>query len=398
MKRFLVLAFGVMFSLAGSHNALAGGPSLEHYHYYRNIQMPPQSEETTAVVYPDFDFLQSVRDDFSDVQIVNQLNDEVRYDLAIREGGYLKQVRVIGTSSNKDGASAGVLYDDDALTTYTFDESIDREEPSWALFDLGRLVPLRQITLYVPDNASVWTFQVKAGTTRDNLRTVIGERSLQVHTTFTVPPLARYVWIGFTGRNLKVDDVLFFAHEQAQISFPVQPEESYRIFYSSPELTSIRFRKKTGTFVEGGYEAILSREKENDQFPKDFDQDGVQNEEDNCPYEANARQEDTDEDRIGDVCDNAPKLKNTNQYDSDRDGVGDVGDNCPFEKNSGQADRDRDGIGDICDEIDRVESDEEYLENSKGFSFPPMTPLNATVLGLAVLAIFLIGMLVTRRK
>ena len=117
----------------------------------------------------------------------------------------------------------------------------------------------------------------------------------------------------------------------------------------------------------------------------DDDEDGIPNDEDNCPDDANADQADLDGDGIGDVCD--PDIdgdeytndvdcddRNGNIYqlltgfiDGDNDGYGtgeamdicsgdalpsgyaDVGgDNCPVDENADQADTDEDGIGDAC--------------------------------------------------
>jgi hypothetical protein len=65
----------------------------------------------------------------------------------------------------------------------------------------------------------------------------------------------------------------------------------------------------------------------------DFDDDGVVDITDNCPYCANPIQEDTDVDSVGDACDNCPEDANGVQADGDEDGVGDVCDNCPTKPN-----------------------------------------------------------------
>ena len=56
----------------------------------------------------------------------------------------------------------------------------------------------------------------------------------------------------------------------------------------------------------------------------DDDDDGVPNEDDNCPGVANRDQLDRDNDGLGDLCDNCPDEANPQQEDGDDDGIGDV--------------------------------------------------------------------------
>ena len=81
----------------------------------------------------------------------------------------------------------------------------------------------------------------------------------------------------------------------------------------------------------------------------DSDEDGIPDEEDNCPQTANPAQMDTDGDGRGDECDNCRETPNADQADADADGVGNVCDNCINQANADQADTDEDGVGNACD-------------------------------------------------
>ncbi len=71
----------------------------------------------------------------------------------------------------------------------------------------------------------------------------------------------------------------------------------------------------------------------------DTDNDGIPDEEDNCPTVSNDDQADFDNDGIGDGCDS----------DIDGDGVDNDVDNCPGTPNEDQLDFDGDDVGDGCD-------------------------------------------------
>ena len=55
---------------------------------------------------------------------------------------------------------------------------------------------------------------------------------------------------------------------------------------------------------------------------EDEDNDGMLNQDDNCPLVANNSQRDRDDDGIGNPCDNCPEIPNFDQADEDSDGVG----------------------------------------------------------------------------
>lgn len=75
----------------------------------------------------------------------------------------------------------------------------------------------------------------------------------------------------------------------------------------------------------------------------DQDEDGVPDEEDNCPETPNEDQQNSDSDPHGDDCDNCPQDDNEDQADSDGDGIGDVCDLC----GNGQLDPDEPCDGDV---------------------------------------------------
>ncbi len=124
----------------------------------------------------------------------------------------------------------------------------------------------------------------------------------------------------------------------------------------------------------------------------DIDDDGVPNEQDNCPYVKNPDQRnsdfspdggdacdlDDDNDTIPDVEDNCPLKSNFQQNDNDNDGIGnacdddddndgvpDTLDNCQYAANSDQADLDNDGLGDVCDDDDDGDGVPDGVDNCK---------------------------------
>ena len=104
------------------------------------------------------------------------------------------------------------------------------------------------------------------------------------------------------------------------------------------------------------------------QYADDFDDDGVEDGQDNAPFNFNPDQVDTDGDGIGDAADFCPNAaapggiqRDTDgdgqgdecDDDADNDGIANASDNCPLIINPApQADTDGDGDGDACDDND----------------------------------------------
>jgi len=95
----------------------------------------------------------------------------------------------------------------------------------------------------------------------------------------------------------------------------------------------------------------------------DYDDDGIEDPYDNCPWVANPEQLDDDGDTVGTACDSCPVDINPDQLDLDGDllgdlcdpdldgdGVEDSVDLCVDRPDPLQRDRDGDGLGDACDD------------------------------------------------
>lgn len=146
---------------------------------------------------------------------------------------------------------------------------------------------------------------------------------------------------------------------------------------------------------------VVNVSEEPDEPDDDYDNDGIPNTDDNCPYVANADQADEDEDGIGDICEliitclTHPQLDLCNDdnmcttdfcdedggcvnvpidgcepidngVDSDGDGIFDDVDNCPNIANADQADADGDGIGDVCDNCLNIANADQVDTNGNG--------------------------------
>jgi hypothetical protein len=98
------------------------------------------------------------------------------------------------------------------------------------------------------------------------------------------------------------------------------------------------------------------------QYADDYDEDGIEDDFDNCPFVPNRDQADDDGDKVGSACDNCAKLANLEQLDTDGDRLGDAcdpdidgdnvlnaQDNCATMPNPDQMNIDSDILGDACD-------------------------------------------------
>ncbi len=102
----------------------------------------------------------------------------------------------------------------------------------------------------------------------------------------------------------------------------------------------------------------------------DRDNDGVLNDNDNCPDTPNPNQTDSNNDGQGNLC--TP----FNADDTDGDGVDNVDDNCPTVPNPDQTDVDNDGAGNACDTVNNLDPDNDGINTAEGDNCP--TTFNPT--------------------
>lgn len=128
------------------------------------------------------------------------------------------------------------------------------------------------------------------------------------------------------------------------------------------------------------------------QYADDYDDDAYEDDQDNCPFTANAGQVDTDGDGRGDACDNCVNSANLAQVDSDGDGIGDAcdddadedgilntEDNCWTIPNPSQANLDGDALGNACDDDDDDDGCLDAIDNCPLAAASNCTDNNAVV-------------------
>ncbi len=352
MFKFILPAV-VLLNTFFVQNIFAGTPGVAEFPNEKTIILPELTEKTTVKLSLDENAMEEVNNRFSNFNLLDSQNEEVPFKLFYKEVERIAEgVTVIKTSSQKDGKPE-YLIDNDVLTVFSFDEKVDRQDPSTFVIDLGQ--PLQIVRANIYDTAErVRYVEIKGGLEDGKFRTIISKRPFNWQFNFHSPSI-RYLQISLWGVGVKIDDMKLFSAKRVEVYFDAIPGEKYKVFYGGT-VDSIRYKERIDQSISVTTEAQLTREKGNPLFPVDFDEDGINNDVDNCPFASNPLQKDTDGDRVGEICDNASEVKNSNQYDTDYDGVGDTADNCVLESNKDQEDRDSDGYGDACDTAHGKES------------------------------------------
>ncbi len=377
MRKFLLI--GLIFSLFGAATIFASAPNVTNFPYQKDVIIPQLSWKKVVAIDLDDTTIERVNQRFSNINLYNEDNQEVPFEVFYSEFARFKDISVVKTSSQKSGKVSD-LVDSDPFTTFVFDERIDRTDASWALIDLGSPQRIVRAKIFVPEGR-VRSMEIKGGMTQDDMRTLVSKRPHVWQTDFH-SPLIRYVKVSLWGVGVKVDDIKLYNGDKATIYFEANPREKYRLLYGGVT-DLIRYKARHGEAQKFVVEGQLTKEIINTVFPEDFDGDGLNNELDNCPFVSNASQADSDSDRVGNKCDNASDVKNANQYDTDFDGIGDIIDNCVLIPNEDQNDRDNDGYGNACDNAHATDIDKE----TKNYT----TTLIAFVIGFILAAGVVIG-------
>jgi len=222
---------------------------------------------------------------------------------------------------------------------------------AYLLLDFGEEREIKVIDFVLTKFAKYWyDIEVEASLDNDNFKKVINNATLDKYLYFKNLK-TRYLKITFWYPEvLSIAEISVYEKENPKILFNYDPAKTYRIFYGNIQQTE---KENVNLTYSANLPLLtLSAEENNPNYNTDFDSDGVLNEKDNCPLEANSKQIDTDKDKIGDVCDSSKFMNDQNEIDLDFDGIGQSSDNCPFVKNSDQSDKNQNGIGDLCDDDD----------------------------------------------
>ncbi len=343
MKLFLLMVPIICFI----QTVFAGVPNLKEFPFQRDVVF--SSPGKTEIVLEEA-VLNEINAKFSNFDIFDKNNEEVPFSLFFQDFSTLKNAKVIDISSQKESISQ-YLIDGDVFTTFRFDEKIDGKNPSWALIDLGEMRPVNQLKIFTPEiGMTIRYIEILGGKTKENLKSISSKRPFETISDFSSPTI-RFVKVLLWGTNVKIDDIRITASARAKIYLETVQQKKYKVLYGGSKVDLIRYKKRITKEASSSFVATLSKQKPNVIAPKDFDDDGVNNENDNCPLDSNPSQKDSDRDRIGDACDNAKDIKNSRQIDTDRDSIGDIIDNCKFDANTDQKNVDGDQFGDVCDNV-----------------------------------------------
>jgi len=290
--------------------AQAAAPAPAKYPYSASLKAGPTQVAQSVEAKIDQATLRHIRPDFGNIQVLDDLNAEIPFAVFDVPAGPVRAGSSVEVSSSRDEDIApAVLFDNNRLTAYPFSDRIEANDPATILVDFGTLVSLHRIELWPTFAADIKGMELRSGLTKESLRTLKRRGEFEPIIDGDYAP-ARWLEISLWGTDIFLEDVNFFQKAEAAVYFEAQPERRYRLLYGDLMMDNKRFTQRVSERLETDQQFAFAVGSFNPLAPEDFDADGVNNENDNCPVVSNKSQSDQDEDRVGDPCDNAIQDKN----------------------------------------------------------------------------------------
>ena len=347
MHKKITTAF--ILSLALIPSLSFAKPLFSDFAFTKSINLTEQvTTSSDLVISLDEVALHGINDRFSNLAVYNQRNEEKDFQVFFEPAGRMGELTVLDVSSQKNKDLEPSFIADKSIHTYfTFDEKIDRKDPSWVLIDLGQTVRVNRAEVFVSEMSRVHDIEIYGGLDKDNLEKIVSKRSFNWRTDFRSDEI-RYLKVYLSGTRIELREIRLSQSPNGKLYTTIEPKEKLKLYYGG-ETDFILYTQRVTEEIDTDTNGILGKQKWNTFYTEDADDDGVANYNDNCPFTRNRNQTDSDGDKAGDACDNAPKKKNYDQSDIDKDGVGDIIDNCKLKPNPKQKNADNDIFGDVCD-------------------------------------------------
>jgi len=350
---FLIIVILLSTSVLGFNN--------QNWPYYKDIILTNNINEPVRFEL-DHDILKNMKTDGSDIRILENDN-EIGYNLTLKEGvDYTTQSSIIEVSSFREpylGVSMGKenLIDGWDNSFYEIDPLVDKES-AWFVVDLKQKRLTNTIKIWSIEEEYTWTtIEVEGSNDNKDWRLIKKPTDYSFNNMREVVyPNSDFRYLRFTlwhTQSLRIDEIEIYGVATGEVIFHADSSNEYKIYYGNPTAEKPNYDTTTLYTTATTPRAILSSQKNNINFDFDKDNDGISNQDDNCPLIKNSDQKNSDGDSLGDVCDNCIETSNQDQKDSDEDNVGDVCDNCPSMANKDQLDKDLNGIGYVCDDLDK---------------------------------------------
>jgi len=331
MRKILILASFLVFPAAFS--AETGDTS--RFESFWEI-------ETKGIVTPKVVRVEIPEEVWGETILVDEMENPLPHEI-IREREILPtpNIAVESVSSVFEGEK-NALSDGIRETAFSFQSENDSEKS--IVFRFQEKTEISQISIFLDSGViPPQKISVSADFGDGNFQKMIDSNNFSSHLkipkitperlkiSFETPHFLRINEISFGIQSAieKPNAVIFFAEEG----------KKYRLFGNAhfgakipkTQWQPLQTDEKTPSF-------LFSESQKNPSFNADFDGDGIADEVDLCPRDADKGNTYQDKNGRGDFCE-----------DPDLDGRISAHDNCPFVYNSNQSDKDGDGIGDECD-------------------------------------------------